>query len=98
MLITHPDYHEDNKKKAKYLEVIVEELKKKKLLTDDMSFGPLKYMGVCKLVCIYNWRFLSSATTSPSNYTFTNFYRKDKMKMENHTFIDALTCGMLDLL
>ena len=50
LLITHPKYTESNKKDGKILEKIVKILKEKNYLTDDISFGNVKYMGMCQLV------------------------------------------------
>ncbi|XP_012538119.1 DNA polymerase beta-like isoform X1 [Monomorium pharaonis] len=51
-LVTHPDYTseaKDEQKKAVSLKAIVECLEKKELITDRMSLGSSKFMGVCKL-------------------------------------------------
>ena len=48
MLITHPDYTSD-KPTPKFLKKVVEELKKKNILTDDLSFGHAQYHGVAML-------------------------------------------------
>ncbi|ELR13437.1 DNA polymerase beta, putative [Acanthamoeba castellanii str. Neff] len=51
VLLTHPKYTVATKKKpeAQYLSRVVEALKRKGLITDDISQGSSKYMGVCKL-------------------------------------------------
>lgn len=52
VLVTHPDYTskaKDAKKKAISLKTIVEYLEKKKLITDTISLGSTKFMGVCQL-------------------------------------------------
>ncbi|XP_018393618.1 PREDICTED: DNA polymerase beta-like isoform X2 [Cyphomyrmex costatus] len=51
VLVTHPDYTSkaDKKKKTISLKTIVECLKKKKLITDTISLGYTKFMGVCQL-------------------------------------------------
>jgi len=73
ILITHPDYHEENKKNSDLLTKIVELLHKKNVLTDDISFGNLKYMGVVQLV-----NFLV-------NYFLKHLIRMELMRMVNHT-------------
>ncbi|EGC35076.1 hypothetical protein DICPUDRAFT_33968 [Dictyostelium purpureum] len=53
ILISHPNFTlemKDKKKTFNIIEKLVESLKKKHILIDDLSLGPLKYMGVCKLV------------------------------------------------
>ncbi|XP_018307946.1 DNA polymerase beta [Mycetomoellerius zeteki] len=52
VLVTHPNYiskAKDEKKKAISLKIIVECLEKKKLITDTISLGSTKFMGVCQL-------------------------------------------------
>ncbi|CAL1675724.1 unnamed protein product [Lasius platythorax] len=52
VLVTHPDYTskaKDAKKKTISLKTIVEYLEKKKLITDTISLGSTKFMGVCRL-------------------------------------------------
>ncbi|XP_011692401.1 PREDICTED: DNA polymerase beta-like isoform X1 [Wasmannia auropunctata] len=52
VLVTHPDYTSkarDEKKKAISLKGIVECLEKKQLITDTISLGSSKFMGVCRL-------------------------------------------------
>lgn len=52
VLITHPDYTSEektSKKKIALLKNIVEVLEKKQLITDTISLGSTKFMGVCKL-------------------------------------------------
>lgn len=50
ILITHPNYSESNKNKsANILEKIVTRLSDIQFLTDHLSKGPMKYMGVCQL-------------------------------------------------
>ncbi|XP_024886623.1 DNA polymerase beta-like [Temnothorax curvispinosus] len=52
VLVTHPDYTSkarDEKKKAVSLKAIVECLEKKRLITDTISLGSTKFMGVCRL-------------------------------------------------
>ncbi|EFN67190.1 DNA polymerase beta, partial [Camponotus floridanus] len=52
VLITHPDYTsktKDAKKKNISLKTIVECLEEKKLITDTISLGSTKFMGVCQL-------------------------------------------------
>ncbi|KAI4494976.1 hypothetical protein M0804_001177 [Polistes exclamans] len=52
-LITHPNYisinKESKKKNSDMLKNIVEYLEKKRLITDTMSIGPTKFMGVCRV-------------------------------------------------
>ncbi|XP_034191254.2 DNA polymerase beta [Osmia lignaria lignaria] len=52
VLLTHPTYtskEKESKKKISLLKDVVECLEKKKLITDTISFGPTKFMGVCHL-------------------------------------------------
>jgi len=51
ILMTHPKYTIDKKGNDHLhsMDQLVSKLKKKKFLIDDLSFGPLKYMGVCRL-------------------------------------------------
>jgi DNA polymerase beta len=50
ILITHPSYTEATKNKPNdLLNKIVQELTNSKFLTDHLSQGTLKYMGVCQL-------------------------------------------------
>lgn len=52
VLITHPTYtskEKELKKKFAGLKDIVECLEKKKLITDTISLGPAKFMGVCRI-------------------------------------------------
>lgn len=50
ILITHPSYSEKNKNKSfDILEKIIERLTKLNFLTDHLSKGAMKYMGVCQL-------------------------------------------------
>ncbi|XP_011163672.1 DNA polymerase beta [Solenopsis invicta] len=52
VLVTHPDYistAKNEKKKTISLKAIVECLEKKKLITDTISLGSTKFMGVCRL-------------------------------------------------
>mmetsp|Transcript_16687 Transcript_16687/g.23191 ORF Transcript_16687/g.23191 Transcript_16687/m.23191 type:complete len:656 (-) Transcript_16687:1435-3402(-) len=49
MLLTHPEYTATTKHNADYLKRIVDNLKAKGFLTDDLSFGNVKYMGICQL-------------------------------------------------
>jgi DNA polymerase beta len=49
ILLTHPNYTENNKKDSKIFDKIVNKLKDNGYITDDISFGSVKYMGVCKL-------------------------------------------------
>lgn len=48
-LLTHPSYTSESSKSPKYLRQVVEELKKKQLVTDVLSLGDTKFMGVCLL-------------------------------------------------
>jgi len=48
-LITHPNYTSDKKKETDILDKLIPILKKKKFITDDLSHGKIKYMGVCIL-------------------------------------------------
>ncbi|XP_011862829.1 PREDICTED: DNA polymerase beta-like [Vollenhovia emeryi] len=52
VLVTHPDYtskaKDEKKKKAVSLKAIVECLEKKRLITDTISLGTSKFMGVCR--------------------------------------------------
>ncbi|RLU17660.1 hypothetical protein DMN91_009896 [Ooceraea biroi] len=51
VLITHPKYtSKDAEKKTVSLKAIVECLEKKRLITDTISLGSTKFMGVCRLV------------------------------------------------
>ncbi|EZA59610.1 hypothetical protein DMN91_004796 [Ooceraea biroi] len=51
VLITHPEYtSKDAEKKTVSLKAIVECLEKKRLITDTISLGSTKFMGVCRLV------------------------------------------------
>ena len=43
MLLTHPEYTAANKHNADYLKRIVDNLKEKGFITDDLSFGNVKY-------------------------------------------------------
>ncbi|KAF7406255.1 hypothetical protein HZH68_005624 [Vespula germanica] len=52
VLITHPNYiseEKESKKKNDLLKNIVEYLEKKQLITDTMSLGSTKFMGVCRI-------------------------------------------------
>ncbi|KAK2586716.1 hypothetical protein KPH14_011751 [Odynerus spinipes] len=52
VLITHPSYtseERESKKKVDLLKNIVENLEKNKLITDTISIGPTKFMGVCRI-------------------------------------------------
>ncbi|KAL6267686.1 hypothetical protein P5V15_000761 [Pogonomyrmex californicus] len=52
VLITHPNYTskaKDEQKRAVSLKAIVECLEKKRLITDTISLGSAKFMGVCRL-------------------------------------------------
>ncbi|KAG0717518.1 DNA polymerase beta [Chionoecetes opilio] len=46
-LLTHPSYTSESGKAPKKLNQVVEELKKKDLVTDVLSMGETKFMGVC---------------------------------------------------
>ncbi|KAF2071194.1 hypothetical protein CYY_007480 [Polysphondylium violaceum] len=53
ILISHPNYTTDMKDKKDTFEIIeklVKELKKQKVILEDLSLGPFKYMGVCIVV------------------------------------------------
>eukprot|EP01095_Lingulamoeba_sp_RSL-Kostka_P005051 TRINITY_DN16414_c0_g1_i1.p1 TRINITY_DN16414_c0_g1~~TRINITY_DN16414_c0_g1_i1.p1 ORF type:complete len:381 (-),score=130.55 TRINITY_DN16414_c0_g1_i1:155-1297(-) len=49
VLVTHPNYTHENKNNSTLLPQIISNLKEKNFLTDDLSCGKLKYMGVCQL-------------------------------------------------
>jgi DNA polymerase beta len=52
VLLTHPDYTYEHKQKGKAIPIIdkiIKKLKQRKFLIDDLSQGPSKYMGVCRL-------------------------------------------------
>ncbi|XP_076278545.1 DNA polymerase beta [Lasioglossum baleicum] len=52
VLITHPTYsstEKDSKKKVSLLKDVVECLEKNKFITDTISLGATKFMGVCKI-------------------------------------------------
>ncbi|KAK5580970.1 hypothetical protein RB653_000997 [Dictyostelium firmibasis] len=52
ILLSHPNYSlkmKDKKETFHIIEKLVDSLKKSGIIIDDLSFGPLKYMGVCKL-------------------------------------------------
>ncbi|XP_066951228.1 DNA polymerase beta-like [Macrobrachium rosenbergii] len=48
-LLTHPSYSSDSGKNSKLLVNVVDRLKKKGLVTDTLSMGDSKFMGVCQL-------------------------------------------------
>ncbi|XP_060842274.1 DNA polymerase beta-like [Rhopalosiphum padi] len=49
-LISHPSFmSHDNKKKCNKLQVVVDILKKNNLITETISLGDAKFMGVCKV-------------------------------------------------
>ncbi|XP_033225029.1 DNA polymerase beta-like [Belonocnema kinseyi] len=51
VLITHPNYTsgKDSKKQSQFLKSVVQCLEKRKLITDTISLGGTKFMGVCRL-------------------------------------------------
>ncbi|XP_020278896.1 DNA polymerase beta-like [Pseudomyrmex gracilis] len=49
VLITHPNYISTSKKKTVSLKAIVACFEKKRLITDTLSLGSSKFMGVCQL-------------------------------------------------
>ena len=49
MILTHPEYTISNKNNSDFLERVVNLLTEKKLLTDHISLGKTKYMGVGRL-------------------------------------------------
>ncbi|KAN0041484.1 hypothetical protein ACTFIV_004025 [Dictyostelium citrinum] len=52
ILLSHPNYTlkmKDKKETFHIVEKLVESLKKSGIIIDDLSLGPLKYMGICKL-------------------------------------------------
>ncbi|XP_017762148.1 PREDICTED: DNA polymerase beta-like [Eufriesea mexicana] len=51
VLLTHPtltSIEKDSKKKISVLKNVIESLEKKKFITDTISLGPTKFMGVCQ--------------------------------------------------
>ncbi|XP_068206966.1 DNA polymerase beta-like [Palaemon carinicauda] len=48
-LLTHPSYSSDSGKSPKLLASVVDRLKKNDLITDTLSMGDTKFMGVCRL-------------------------------------------------
>ncbi|KAN0047825.1 hypothetical protein ACTA71_002212 [Dictyostelium dimigraforme] len=52
ILLSHPNYTlkmKDKKETFHIVEKLVDSLKKSGIIIDDLSLGPLKYMGICKL-------------------------------------------------
>ncbi|CAI9723488.1 DNA polymerase beta-like [Octopus vulgaris] len=49
VLLTHPDYVATDKKKPELLKAVVKHLTDKGLVTDTISMGDSKFMGVCRL-------------------------------------------------
>ncbi|XP_076049218.1 DNA polymerase beta-like [Oratosquilla oratoria] len=49
VLLTHPDVTSETKKKPHLLQKVVEALKSKNFVTDTLSLGDAKFMGVCQL-------------------------------------------------
>eukprot|EP00698_Gefionella_okellyi_P010270 TRINITY_DN2655_c0_g2_i1.p1 TRINITY_DN2655_c0_g2~~TRINITY_DN2655_c0_g2_i1.p1 ORF type:complete len:139 (+),score=29.51 TRINITY_DN2655_c0_g2_i1:564-980(+) len=49
VLITHPSYTTTHAADKQYMKLLVAELHDRKFITDDMSHGAAKYMGVCVL-------------------------------------------------
>jgi len=48
ILLTHPKFNSEQKKGKDYLALVVQPLKDCGFLTDDITNGRLKYMGICK--------------------------------------------------
>ncbi|XP_044273275.1 DNA polymerase beta [Varanus komodoensis] len=49
ILLTHPDFTSDSAKQPKLLHQVVEQLEKVHFITDTLSKGDTKFMGVCRL-------------------------------------------------
>lgn len=49
ILLTHPDFTSTSGKKPSLLKAVINKLEEKKFITDHLSHGDSKYMGVCKL-------------------------------------------------
>ncbi|KAH0623010.1 hypothetical protein JD844_030895 [Phrynosoma platyrhinos] len=51
ILLTHPDFTSESPKQPKLLHQVVEQLEKVHFVTDTLSKGDTKFMGVCQLPC-----------------------------------------------
>ncbi|XP_063586426.1 DNA polymerase beta-like [Penaeus indicus] len=49
VLLTHPAYTSDTEKRPDLLKKVVNQLKEGQLITDTLSLGDIKFMGVCQL-------------------------------------------------
>lgn len=49
ILLTHPDFKAEDGKKPALLHAVVKQLEKSKFVTDTISLGDTKFMGVCQL-------------------------------------------------
>ncbi|KAG1672953.1 DNA polymerase beta [Nymphon striatum] len=49
VLLTHPKFTSEDEKKPKYMRNVVESLQTAGLITDTISMGDFKFMGVCRL-------------------------------------------------
>lgn len=74
ILITHPDFSSNEGKKPELLKEVVAKLEKSGLVTDQLSLGTTKFMGVCQLSEGYPYRRIDIRLCPHDQYFCSTLY------------------------